>query len=118
MLTWSPSRQIDVHLNAEQIVTVASDTTATGILANAVQIGVDYEFRPNVTLLTAATYEKDRFFGQPREDNVYALGAGINYQLNNVASISLRYRYTRRDSNIPDASFDKHQVGINASAHF
>jgi len=118
MLTWSPSRSVDVHLNAEQIVTEASDTTAAGILANAVQLGVDYEIRPNVVLLTAATFEKDRFHGLTREDNVYALDARINYAMNNVTSLSLRYRYTRRDSNVPDASYDQHLVGVNASAHF
>lgn len=118
MLTWSPSRLIDVHLNVEQIVTEAADTSSTGILANAVQAGADYEFRRNVILSTTATYERDRFQGQPREDNVYTLGARISYALNHVMSISLRYRFTRRDSNIPDANFDKQQVGVNASAHF
>jgi hypothetical protein len=118
MLTWSPSRSVDVHFNAEQTVTEVSDTTASGVLANAVQLGVDYEFRPNIVVLTAATFEKDRFQGQTREDNVYALDARIRYALNNVTSISLQYRYTRRDSNAPDASYDQHLVGVNASAHF
>ena len=118
MLTWSPSRLVDVHFNAEQFVTVVSDTTSTGVLASALQAGIDYEFRPNIILSTAAGYEKDRFQGQPRVDNVYALDARINYALNHTASVSLRYRYTRRDSNIPEDSFDKHQVFVNASAHF
>jgi len=118
MLTWSPSRLVDVYFNAEQIVTVVSDTTASGVLANALQLGVDYEFRPNVVLSTAVGYEKDRFQGQPREDNVYAFDARLKYELNRIASVSLRYRFTRRDSNIPDDSYDKHQVFLNASAHF
>lgn len=118
MLTWSPSRLIDVYFNAEQIVTVVSDTTASGVLANALQLGVDYEFRPNIVLSTALAYEKDRFQGQPREDNVYAFDARVKYELNRIASVSLRYRFTRRDSNIPDDSYDKHQVFLNASAHF
>jgi hypothetical protein len=118
MLTWSPSRLVDVHFNAEQIVTEASDTSSTGILANAVQAGVDYEFRPNVILSAAATFEKDHFKGEPREDNVYALDNQIKYLLNNVTSLSFQYRYTRRDSNFPGFSYDKHQVGINAAAQF
>jgi len=118
MLIWSPSRQVDVHFNAEQIVTDASDTSATGILASAAQLGVDYEFRPNVIVSTTATYEKDRFQGQPREDNVYAAGAQVKYALNNVVSLSFRYAFTRRESNVPDDNFSKHVVGLNASAHF
>jgi hypothetical protein len=118
MLTWSPSRLIDVNFRAEQVVTQSGDTTATGIRADAAQIGVDYELRRNVVLSTAATYEKDHFQGQPREDNVYALDAGVRYTVNNITSVGVRYRFTRRDSNIPINSFDKHQVGINASASF
>lgn len=118
MLTWSPSRLVDVHFNAEQLVTEASDTSSTGVLANAVQAGVDYEFRPNVVVSAAAIYEKDSFKGQDREDNVYALDAQLKYLLNNVTSISLQYRFTRRDSSVPDYSYDKHQVGINAAARF
>ena len=118
MLTWSPSRLVDVHFNAEQVVTELSDTSSTGVLANAVQAGVDYEFRPNVVLSTAATYEKDQFKGQVRDDNVYAVDAQVKYILNNVTSISLQYRFTRRDSSVSDNSFEKHQVGIYAAAHF
>jgi len=117
-LTWSPTRQIDVHFNAEQLVTEASDTSSTGILANALQLGFDYEFRRNVVLSTIGTYEKDSFKGQDRQDNVYALDAKLKYMLNNVTSLSFQYRYLRRDSNIPEFSYDKHQVGINAAARF
>ena len=102
VVNWSPSRLVDVHFKAEQIVTDRFDLGSTGIRADAVQAGVDYEFRPNVVLLTAATYEKDHFQGQPREDNVYAVDARIKYALNNLMSISLGYRYTLRDSNVPD----------------
>lgn len=117
-LTWSPLRTLDLHFNAEQLVTEASDTSSTGILANALQAGLDYEFRPNVVLSAAATFEKDSFKGQDREDNVYAIDGQIKYALNNVTSLSFLYRYLRRDSNIPDFSYDKHQVGINAAARF
>ncbi len=117
-LTWSPSRALDVHFNAEQIVSEASDTSSTGILANALQAGFDYEFRPNVVLSAAGTYEKDSFKGQDRQDNVYAVDAQLKYTLNNVTTLSFLYRFIRRGSSISDFSYDKHQVGINATARF
>lgn len=118
VLTWSPSRVLDVHFNAEQLVTEASDTSSTGILANALQTGFDYEFRPNVVLSAAGTYETDSFKGQDRFDKVYALDAQLKYLLNNITSLSFQYRYVRRDSNMEDFSYDKHQVGLNATARF
>lgn len=118
MLTWSPSRQIDVYFNAEQVVTEASDTSTTGILVNAFQLGFDYEFRPNVILSTAGTYERDSFKGQPRLDNVYIADTQLKYLMNRVTSISLLYRFTRRDSSNEPSSYDKHQFAIGAAARF
>jgi hypothetical protein len=117
-LTWRPTRLLDVHFNAEQIVTQTSDTSATGVLANAVQLGLDYELRRNVIVSLAGGYENDRFFGQLREDNVATSDARVKYLVNRFASVSAYYRYTKRDSDIPVFSFDKHLVGMNVTAQF
>lgn len=118
LLTWSPTRTIDVHFRAEQIVTQASDTDATGIRADALQVGLDYEFRRNVVLSLSSTYERDKFFGQPRRDTVYSSMAEIKYLLNRFGSMSLRHRYLNRDSNIPSFVYDKHEVGLNVTAQY
>src|SRR5215207_7626399 len=78
-LTWRPTRLLDVHFNAEQLVTQTSDTSATGVLANAVQLGLDYELRRNVIVSLAGGYEKDKFFGQFRKDNVLTSDTRVKY---------------------------------------
>lgn len=118
MLTWRPTRLLDVHLKAEQIVTETSDTSSTGVLANAFQLGLDYEFRRNVIISLSGGYENDRFFGQSRKDTVMTSDARIKYLMNRYGSISIFHRYTDRNSDIPAFSFDKHQVGINVTAQF
>jgi hypothetical protein len=118
MLTWRPTRLLDVHFKAEQIVTETSDTSSTGVLANAFQLGLDYELRRNVIVSLAGGYENDRFFGQPRKDTVMTSDARIKYLMNRYGSISVFHRYTDRNSDIPAFSFDKHQVGINVTAQF
>lgn len=117
-LTWRPTRLIDVHFNAEQLVTQTSDTSPTGVLANAVQLGLDYELRRNVIVSLAGGYETDRFFGQIRKDNVLTSDTRVKYLVNRFAAVSAYYRYTKRDSDIPVYSFDKHLVGINVTAQF
>jgi uncharacterized protein (PEP-CTERM system associated) len=117
-LLWRPTRLLDVHFNAEQIVTETADTSSSGVLANAVQFGVDYELRRNVILSFNAGYETDRFFGELRKDHVFTTDASIKYMLNRFGAISLYDRYTVRDSNIPTFSYDKNQVGINVTAQF
>jgi hypothetical protein len=118
IVTWSPLRTVDVHFNYEQIVTEASDTSVTGIFAKAAKAGVDYEFRPNVILSTEASYERDRFFGEPRIDNVYGVDTQVKYLLNRITSLSLHYRYTKRDSNIAADSFNKHEIALGVTAKF
>ena len=118
MLTWRPTRLLDVHFKAEQIVTETSDTSSTGVLANALQLGVDYELRRNVIVSLAGGYENDHFFGQQRRDKVITSDARLKYLINRYGAISLFHRYTERNSDIPAFSFDKHQVGINVTAQF
>ena len=89
-----------------------------GVLANAFQLGFDYEFRPNVILSTAAMYERDSFKGQPRVDNVYMVDSRLKYLMNRVTSISFLYSFTRRDSTSEASNYDKHRFGISAAAQF
>jgi hypothetical protein len=118
LLTWRPTRLIDVNFKAEQIVTQTSDTSATGVLANAVQLGLDYELRRNVIVSVAGGYENDKFFGQLRKDNVLTSDTRVKYLVNRFGAVSAYYRYTKRDSDVPVFSYDKHLVGMNVTAQF
>ena len=118
LLVWKPTRSVDVKFKADSIIGQAVDTDATGIRADAVQLGIDYEFRRNVVASLTASYEKDRFVGQFRQDKVYAILSEVKYLLNRHWSISARHQYTNRDSNIPTSVYDKHEVGLNVTAQF
>ena len=50
LLTWRPTRSLDVNLLAEQIVTQTSPTTTTGIIADLLQVAADYELRRNIVV--------------------------------------------------------------------
>ena len=117
-LTWRPTRLLDVHFNAEQLVTQTADTSSVGVLANALQLGADYELRRNIILSLAAGYESDQFFGQLRKDHVITSDASVKYLLNRFGAISVFHRYTARNSDNPAFSYDKNQVGINVTAQF
>jgi hypothetical protein len=117
-ITWRPTRLIDVNFKAEQIVTQTSDTSVTGVLANNFQLGVDYELLRNVVVSVAGSFEKDRFQGQSRRDEVATLDSRIKYLPNRFGTISVFHRFTERDSNVPTFSYQKHLVGFNATAQF
>ncbi|WP_299805329.1 outer membrane beta-barrel protein [Tardiphaga sp.] len=117
-LMWRPTKLLDVHFNAEQIVTETSVTSSSGVQANALQLGADYELRRNVILSVMGTYEVDKFFGQDRRDVVTTTDARVKYLLNRFAAISVYHRYSDRNSDVSTFSYDKHQVGINVTAQF
>jgi hypothetical protein len=118
ILTWSPTRLLDIHFKAEQLVTETSQTSSAGVLANAQEVGLDYEARRNVILSLAGAYETDEFFGVVRKDHVVSTDARIKYKLNRFASVSIYHQYTDRNSDNPLFSFDKNQVGLNVTAQF
>lgn len=118
LINWSVTRLLDLHFKAEQIVTEASDTVAGGVRADAFQIGADYEIRRNLIFSVAGTYERDRFFGQTRNDKVQSTLAELKYVLNRYSSISIQHQYFRRDSSVPTSSYDKHVVGVNVTARY
>ncbi len=117
-LVWSPTRRIDIRFNAEQIVTEASDTSATGVRADALQVALDYELRRNVVLSLGYTYEIDKFLGQARRDVVSASQAELKYRLNRHTSVGLRHRFIARDSSLPSFTYDKHELGLNVTAQY
>jgi len=100
-LTWRPTRLLDVHFNAEQLVTETADTSSVGVLANAVQLGADYELRRDVIVSVAASYETDKFFGQLRKDRVATTDASIKYLLNRYGAISLYHRISTATAILP-----------------
>lgn len=118
VINWSATRLLDVHFKADRIVTQAADTVAGGIRADAFQLGADYELRRNVVLSVAGTYERDKFFGQTRTDNVYSTLTELKFLINRYSYIAAQHQYVRRDSSTPLSSYDKHEVGLSVTAHY
>jgi len=118
LLRWSPTRSVDVTFKAEEITTEAVETIASGVRAQALMLGVDYELRRNVVLSTVGGYENDKFVGQDRQDQVFSATTSLQYLLNRFSSVSLQYKYVNRASNVPTAVYDKHEIGLDVTAHF
>jgi hypothetical protein len=118
LVAWHPSRLMDITFKAEQIVTDSSDTTSTGVRADAAQLGLDYELRRNVIFSVVGAYELENFFNQVRIDRVTTVGSQLKYVLSKYGYITFEHRFIRRDSDIPSLSFDKQQVMINVTAQF
>src|SRR5262249_8922180 len=118
LLTWRPTRLIDINFKAEQLVTETAQTSSSGVLADGLQLGIDYELRRNVVFSATGAYEVDRFFGMIRKDDVITTDQRVKYKLSRYGSIAVYHTYTNRNSDVPIFSYDKHQVGLNVTAQF
>jgi len=118
LLRWSPTRALDFTLKGEEITTEAVDTVTSAVRAQAVMLRADYALRRNVVLSALGSYENDKFVGQDRQDNVYSTMLTVQYLLNRFSSVGLDYKYINRRSNLTTATYDKHEVGLNVTAHF
>ncbi|HEY1546094.1 MAG TPA: outer membrane beta-barrel protein [Xanthobacteraceae bacterium] len=118
LLRWSPTRLFDLHFKAERVVTESAETTSSGVRADGVELGADYELRRNLIFSLTGAYELEKFFAQTRTDRVTSEGARLKYLLSQYNYMSLEYRFIQRDSDIPTNSFDKHQVLFNVTSQF
>jgi hypothetical protein len=110
---WSP----DSRDHAALLRSIISDNTARGGPSGHRNVAIVAR-NADTGEVSSGGYEKDRFFGQARNDTVTTTDSRIKYMLNRFGAVSLFHRYTQRNSNIPTFSFDKHQVGINVTAQF
>src|SRR5262249_53156613 len=92
LVAWHPTRLMDVTFKAERVVTETSETTSTGVRADAAQLVLDYELRRNVVVSVLGAYELEKFYNQVRIDRVTTVGSQLKYLLGQYGYISLEHR--------------------------
>ncbi len=120
-LEWYPTPLLTARVNASRSV---ADTTinvfdggdvdiASGRLDTSVGVGVDYELRRNILVITDASYTNSDFEGTTREDDVYTGGISTQYLINRSARANVGYEYRSRDSDINSERFDDHAITLS-----
>jgi hypothetical protein len=79
---------------------------------------LDYEITRQLIASTSFAFTNEDFSGIERNDDVLRAEARIDYALNQYFSLGFKYRYTERDSNIEDFSFDRHLFLVNFLAQY
>ncbi len=91
---------------------------ASGFFATTGGLNVDHELLRNVLLNANFSYTTNDYEEITREDDILNLGLGGTYLFNRYAQASLRYGYTRRDSNVTGGDYDNNRVGVNVRVQF
>ena len=104
-LLWSPTALTTVKLTAK---TAASETTlagVSGIFSREVGLQVDHAFRRWLIATLKVTAGFDEYKGSTREDERYAVSAGVAYALNHDLQLKGEVRQEWRHSNFPGLDY-------------
>jgi hypothetical protein len=134
--TFVGSASVTQQINAKmtQGVTV-SRTSNFGYVSNTLDINraaytYQWEFRPKWTANFWAYYEEGKASGgtvvvssqagatQPEDYHKWAVSPGVQYQLNQNATLYANYEYTVNNSNIPVQTFNRNRIIIGLRYQF
>lgn len=122
-VTWSPRRNIKLRAAfSREFGGVSFDLDATGGRRSRVELGLDYEITRRLHLRTSFHYvhanEAAFIAGTDRIEDTYVYKASLGYHLNRIWTLTLDGLIEKRDSTIPDNSFDRFVVQAGATARF
>jgi hypothetical protein len=105
-LYWSPRTYSKFDLYTSRYTT---ESTGLGDFIVSDATGVDWNHSWNSVFSTKANarFQKDKYQGFDRKDDVTTLGLGANYKFRRWMSVGAEYRYITRDSNTPENEYDR-----------
>jgi len=94
--------------------TIEETTTggSSGYVHRTIGLSVDHELLRNLILSGNISYANDDYASNPRQDDVYGAGLGVNYLLNRNVAVGLEYGYTDRNSNISGNDYTRNLIGL------
>ncbi len=119
-LLWGASDLTSVKFSVDRFVdetTVQQGTVfASGTVNSAFALRVEHELQRNLLLNASGSFTKMSFINVTREDDLFKAGAGAKYLMNRNFALTASYDYEKRDSNVANSDYNRHQflVGLTA----
>src|SRR5690606_12497415 len=90
--------------------------TTTRVLScsfhGTIGLSVVHNVLRNLILSGNISYANDHYASNPRQDDVYGAGLGVNYLPNRNVAVGLEYGYTDRNSNISGNDYTRNLIGL------
>jgi hypothetical protein len=104
-LLWLASGLTTVKLTATTTVDESTVPGVSGVFSREVALQIDHAFRRWLIATLKFSVGFDDYVGSPRDDDRYALSAGIIYKLTREMQLRAEYRHEWRHSNQPGNDF-------------
>jgi hypothetical protein len=105
-LTWKPRTYSSLHFNTRRL---SRETNGEGDYVETALYRADWKHlwsdraRSSIYL----GYTDENYIGSPRTDEMYRMGASIEYSMRRWIDIDIGYRYEERSSNARNLSYDR-----------
>jgi hypothetical protein len=119
-IRWAASRLTTIRLSANRDVQETTQVGYRGYISTDVGFRVEHDLTRAITLRGSARYAKNRyllssvlpvgFAALRRDDDLYFVGAGLDYTLNRQFAVGVSWDYAKRSSNAPTADYARNKV--------
>ncbi len=116
--TWLMTPLMTLIVSGERKVAETTTPDFLGRVDTVVGVELDYELLRNLIVSVGPEFARQDFPNTPRRDDVVRMGVGIDYLVNPIASVAMRYDFVDRDSTLAEYSFDQHVISLNVTAQY
>ena len=109
-LEWYPTGLTTVHFDARHSVEETTILGASSYTTSHFGLGLDHELLRNLIFSFDGLFDYNSYNGTPRTDKFWGFSAGMMYLMNRNLQLNLGYVFSRRDSNLPGASFSNNTL--------
>lgn len=123
----APTGGAKITWNVTPLTTVTGEITrdidetivvgAAGYFATKETVAADHELLRNLILHLQLSHEADDFQNIGRTDDVYGVGLGAKYMMNQMTAINVRYNYQIRSSNGAGIGYADHNILVGLTLH-
>lgn len=115
LVTWAPRTYSKFDLYTARFPT---ESTGLGRFVLSDAVGLMWTHAWSSVITTAATlrYQRDRYQGFDRDDNITAFGVKAGYRFRRWLTLGAEYSHMRRTSNLPEFEFDRNFYLLTATA--
>jgi hypothetical protein len=117
-LTWNPTQLMIVRLAGDRYVGESSIADSPGTIATTFIASVGYEVLRTLVVTPFVGVGFQDYVSSPLEEEAIFAGVGADYDLNRFLSIGFDYRYENVDYSSGGTDYDRHFIGVNATAYF
>lgn len=111
-VTWNPTGLTTVTASVERSVEESTLVNASGFFATSFAAGVDHELLRNLILSANGSFQKNKYDGNGRNDDIVRASGQVKYLMNRYFYVSVGYDFQNRESSFINQNYTINTVMI------